>query len=236
MEPAHRGPSPSPVHPPSLRSRPGTGRRPGRGPGPAVAAVVAVLAVAGCGSPGDPAVAAPSAAPPASAPAAAPPVDPNAPEPITQGDIPDNQVYVPFTPPGSGLTIAVPQGWARSADGEATVFTDKFNSVRLAVRPHPRMPDTAQVKAVDVPLLQQSTPGFQLVDVSSVTRKAGTTVLVRYQATSAPDPVTLRSVTTAVERYVFWHAGQEAELTLSGPKGADNVDPWRTITDSVRWS
>jgi hypothetical protein len=24
-------------------------------------------------------------------------------------------------------------------------------------------------------------------------------------------------------------------LTLSGPKGADNVDPWRKITDSLRW-
>jgi hypothetical protein len=24
-------------------------------------------------------------------------------------------------------------------------------------------------------------------------------------------------------------------LTLSGPKGADNVDPWRKITDSLWW-
>ena len=39
----------------------------------------------------------------------------------------------------------------------------------------------------------------------------------------------------AVERYAFWHDGQEAVLTLSGPKGADNVDPWRIVTDSLRW-
>ncbi|MDT7564604.1 MAG: hypothetical protein QOG76_3228, partial [Pseudonocardiales bacterium] len=25
-------------------------------------------------------------------------------------------------------------------------------------------------------------------------------------------------------------------LTLSGPKGADNVDPWRKVTDSLRWT
>ena len=25
-------------------------------------------------------------------------------------------------------------------------------------------------------------------------------------------------------------------VTLSGPHGADNVDPWRTVTDSLTWS
>jgi hypothetical protein len=24
-------------------------------------------------------------------------------------------------------------------------------------------------------------------------------------------------------------------LTLSGPTNADNVDPWKIVTDSVRW-
>jgi hypothetical protein len=24
-------------------------------------------------------------------------------------------------------------------------------------------------------------------------------------------------------------------LTLSGPKGADNVDPWRIVSDSLKW-
>jgi hypothetical protein len=42
-------------------------------------------------------------------------------------------------------------------------------------------------------------------------------------------------VTEAVERYVFWNAGSEATLTLAGPRGADNVDPWRTVSDSLRW-
>ena len=30
--------------------------------------------------------------------------------------------------------------------------------------------------------------------------------------------------------------GREAIVTLSGPRGADNVDPWRVITDSLRWT
>jgi hypothetical protein len=35
---------------------------------------------------------------------------------------------------------------------------------------------------------------------------------------------------------VFFHGGKNAVITLSGPKGADNVDPWKTVTDSVRFS
>ena len=49
---------------------------------------------------------------------------------------------------------------------------------------------------------------------------------------------TVASTTTvaeAVERYTFWSSGVEAVLTLAGPKGADNVDPWRTVSDSLRW-
>jgi hypothetical protein len=144
-------------------------------------------------------------------------------------------VFVPFAVPGGLVTVSVPQGWARSGQGVATVFTDKFNSVRIEVRPRPAAPDVASVRAQDVPLLQGSTPGFVLGDVRVVQRSAGPAVLVTYGAVSAPNPVTGKSVTEAVERYEFWRSGQEVVLTLSGPKGADNVDPWRKITDSVRW-
>jgi len=51
-----------------------------------------------------------------------------------------------------------------------------------------------------------------------------------------PDPVTGKTVTDSVERYVFTHGGRTAVLTLSGPRGADNVDPWRIVTDSLRWT
>jgi hypothetical protein len=39
-----------------------------------------------------------------------------------------------------------------------------------------------------------------------------------------------------VERYEFWRGDHEVVLTLSAPHGADNVDPWRTVTDSFRWT
>jgi hypothetical protein len=43
-------------------------------------------------------------------------------------------------------------------------------------------------------------------------------------------------VSQDVERYEFWHSGHTLTLTLSAPVGSDNVDPWRTVTDSLQWS
>lgn len=161
--------------------------------------------------------------------------NPNAPEVNAAGDIPDSQVFIPYTAPGGLFTVSVPQGWAQSGAGTATVFTDKFNSVRIEVRPQSAAPDVASVRGRDVPALQASTAGFAVADVQMVTRSAGRAVLLTYSAASAPDAVTAKSVTESVERYAFWRAGQEVVLTLSGARGSDNVDPWRKITDSFRW-
>jgi hypothetical protein len=161
--------------------------------------------------------------------------DPNAPEVNAAGDIPDNQVFVPFTTPDGAVVVTVPQGWARSSDGPATVFTDKFNSVRVEDAPRPSAADVTSSRAEDVPRLQASVPGFALGDVRTVQRTAGHAVLIAYEADSAPNAVTGKSVRESVERYTFWHNGDEVVLTLSGPKGADNVDPWRIVTNSLRW-
>jgi hypothetical protein len=71
--------------------------------------------------------------------------------------------------------------------------------------------------------------------VSTVARKAGSVKRITYLAQGRPDPVTGKTRTDAVERYVFTHGGRPVVVTLSGPKGADNVDPWRIVTDSLRW-
>ena len=68
-----------------------------------------------------------------------------------------------------------------------------------------------------------------------VTRKSGPAVLITYQAASAPNSVTGKTSQLAVERYEFWKNGREAIVTLSGPVGADNVDPWKIVTDSFTW-
>ncbi len=144
-------------------------------------------------------------------------------------------MFVPYTPPGGSFLVRVPQGWARSAAGSAVVFTDKFNSVRIESMPRSQAPDVASARTHEVAQLQSSVPGFRAGQVTVVQRSAGPSVLITYQAKSAPDAVTGKSVTEAVERYEFWRGSQEVVLTLSAPQGADNVDPWRTVTASFRW-
>jgi hypothetical protein len=161
--------------------------------------------------------------------------DPNAPEVNGAGDIPDNQVFVPFRFAAGPYTVSVPEGWGRTDSGGVTVFTDNFNSVQLQVVAATSAPSVDSARRDEVPMLQASTTNFQLGAVSTTTRKGGDAVLVTYTADSAPNPVTGKVLSLAAERYEFWHDGQEAVVTLFGPVGADNVDPWRTVTDSFVW-
>jgi hypothetical protein len=191
------------------------------------AAVLATAAVlAGCGN---------SGTAPSGSTAAGGAATTAAPENNPAGDIPDNQAYVPFTLPGSSFTVSVPEGWARTTDGTATVFTDKSNTVRIDTHPRGTAPTVDSAKADELPGIESSTAGYRPGAVSVVQRTAGQGVLITYQGTSAPSPVTGKTGTNAIERYEFWRGGNEVILTLSGSVDADNVDPWRTITDSLRW-
>ena len=180
----------------------------------------------GCGTSGT----APSGSGAGSSTAAAAP-----PETNPAGDIPDKQAFVPFTPPGGLFTVSVPEGWARTTEGAATIFTDKSNTVRIETRPLATAPNTQSVSLDELPIIASSTPGYRSGTVSAVQRTAGPVMLITYQGTAPPNPVTGKTGTDAIERYEFWRDGREVILTLSGPVGADNVDPWRTLTDSLQW-
>ncbi|HEV7707644.1 MAG TPA: hypothetical protein VGP16_05575 [Asanoa sp.] len=150
------------------------------------------------------------------------------------GDIPDNQVFVPYSPAQGGYTIKVPEGWSQAAASGGVAFTDKLNTILLASTPAPAAPDKA---AGDAELAKLAgTAGFASGDVTTVSRSAGTALLLTYRLDAPPDPVTGKVVNDDVERYEFFHAGQILIVTLSGPHGADNVDPWRIVTDSVAWT
>jgi hypothetical protein len=189
----------------------------------AAGAAALALVVAGCGSS-------------SSNKQAAKPVNPNAPEALTAGDIPDNQAYVAFKPPGANFSVKVPEGWAQTANSAAVTFTDKLNSVRMESQSAGAPLTAAKARSALLPQLSKTVKGFAAGKVSVVQRKAGTAVRTTYQATSAADPVTGKTRTMAVERYDFFHKGKDVVLTLSGAKGADNVDPWRIVTDSLRFT
>ncbi len=150
------------------------------------------------------------------------------------GDIPDNQAFVAYKAPALHYRVKVPEGWSRQTGGAATTFSDKLNSITLSERSASAAPSVATGKAELKRLA--SLAGFRPGKVTTVQRKGGGAVRVTYEARGPKDPVTGRARTRAFERYEFFHKGRVAVLTLAGAKGADNVDPWRKVTDSLRWT
>jgi hypothetical protein len=163
-------------------------------------------------------------------------VDPNAPEVVAPGDIPDTQVFVKIAGPGGRYLLKVPEGWSRTTAGATTTLTDHYNSVNATTTKVATAPTAATARTAEVARLQRAVPNFELVKVVTVKRTAGQAVLISYRAGSAADPVTGKRVAIDVERYEFWRNGTQVTLTLSGARGSDNVDPWKTITDSFAWT
>jgi hypothetical protein len=129
----------------------------------------------------------------------------------------------------------VPEGWARVQRGGTVTFTDKLNTIRMETRPAPAAPTVASARQAELPAIRSASRRYEPGEVTRVRRAAGGVVLVTYKADAPADPVTGKVVHDAVERYEYWRGGTEAILTLAGPVGADNVDPWRIVTDSFRW-
>jgi len=183
-------------------------------------AAVAIMLVGGCGSSGS--------ASGGSAPAAASESNP-------VGDIPDDQVFVPYRPADGSFAVQVPEGWARTDLPDGVSFTDKLNTVtvqELASRPQPSQ-DT--VRGSEFTDITRTGSNVTVGTVETRTLPAGDAVHATYAQDSAADPVTGRVVRDDVELYVFWRNGTEVLLTLSGPHGADNVDPWRQVSRSFTW-
>lgn len=201
------------------------------------ALAAAGLLVAACsGSPASSASQPDAAATTASATAASAPAGASAAgtESPPPGDIPDSTVYVPYRPASAQYEVKVPEGWARTAMPSAVSFTDKLNTITIQAA-RAAAPTLASARASEVPRISSAVQGFALTGISMVARSAGAVILIRYSADSVPDPVTGKVYKDAVERYEFYRGGTEAIVTLSGPSGADNVDPWRTVTNSFRW-
>ena len=194
----------------------------------AVAGGVAVVAVAaGCGT-GTPAVGPPAPSP--SSGAATSVTESNPP-----GDIPDNQAFVAYTAADGSYTLKYPEGWARTDSGSTVIFTDKYNSITVAPHNGFYQPTETYARTVEVPEITSGTKGFSGGDVTTVQRTAGPVIQITYQADSAPNPVTGKSIRQDVTRYEYSRGGRGVVLTLAAPAGSDTVDPWRTVTDSFAW-
>ncbi|AZI58800.1 hypothetical protein EH165_12300 [Nakamurella antarctica] len=156
------------------------------------------------------------------------------------GDIPDTQAFVEYTPAQGGYTVKVPEGWARTDTptqngGASTLFSDKYNSIRIDTTAAAAAP-TVQSGESELTSISSAATGFTPGKVTLEQRKAGPAVLITYQADSAANAVTGKVVAQDIQRYEFFSSGKTVALTLSAPLGSDNVDPWRTVTDSFRFS
>jgi hypothetical protein len=156
------------------------------------------------------------------------------------GDIPDTQAFVDYTPTQGGYTLQVPEGWARTDSGTgngggSALFSDKYHSIRIDAAAAPTAPTAASGQA-ELTAIGSTATGFTPGKVTTEQRQAGSALLITYQADSAPNSVTGKVISQDIQRYEFWNNGKQVTLTLSAPVGSDNVDPWRTVTDSFRWA
>src|SRR5207248_5982582 len=96
-------------------------------------------------------------------------------------------------------------------------------------------PTVSSARNVDVPALQRSELAFKLQTIRSVSLPGGSAVLITFLENSQPNPVTGKQYRLGVERFELFSNGKEADMSLSSPVGADNVDPWRIVSESFRW-
>jgi hypothetical protein len=114
-------------------------------------------------------------------------------------------------------------------------FTDKLNTVVVSWRDVSSPPTISSVRTQEVAALQTSERAFALGSVTATKLPAGAAVVTTYQANSEPSAVTGRQYRLDVQRYSLYHGGSEIVLELRSPVGADNVDPWRIVTQSLKW-
>jgi len=214
------------------------GKTPGRPVGLAIAAAVGTtlaISLAACGGGGSStSTSAPTATTPQPPAGGATTTVTIAPETNTPGDIPDTTAYVPYSNTTGGYTFSHPEGWAQTTQGTSASFTDKYNGAAASVQAGSTSPTVASAQATEVPKLQATEPAFALTSVTAATLPAGPGVLIIYRRNSPSDPVTGRSVRQEVHRYLIYGNNQVVALDLFGAVGADNVDPYARMSQSLR--
>ena len=145
------------------------------------------------------------------------------------GDIPDNQVFLPFRDGPAGYSMKYPEGWASQGAGRSVTFRDKNNIVRILIS---RGVASAAAASRGLRALNGATVRQQ---PQAMTIAGAPAIKAVYTTVSAPNPVTGKRVTLTVDRYYLDHAGKEAIVDLGTPVGVDNVDAYRLMIESFRW-
>ncbi len=150
------------------------------------------------------------------------------------GDIPDNLAFVRYRNTAGGYAFTHPEGWAQTGSGSTVNFTDKLNGVTVHSTTATSAPTVASARSTDVTRLQQSVPAFHLSTITPVSLPGGTGVRIVFRRNSDADPVTGKVYRDEVEEYLVFSADRLVQMDLYGPVGADNVDAYRTMSQSLR--
>jgi hypothetical protein len=150
------------------------------------------------------------------------------------GDIPDNLAFIPYTNRPGHYSFTHPEGWARTGHGVQVKFTDKLNGVTAESVSATQAPTVSSARTSDVPRLRTSVPAFRLRDITAVTLPAGRGVHIVFRRNSDPNPVTGKVYRDEVEEYAVFSHGRLVRMDLYGPVGADNVDAYRAMSQSLK--
>jgi hypothetical protein len=150
------------------------------------------------------------------------------------GDIPDNQQFLSFKNPQGGYSISYPEGWARSGNGGNVTFRDKSNTITIKVA-NGSQPTPASV-ATELKKETATDPCLTPGKPQATTAGPNQVVKVTYTTEGPQSPVTGKRPTITVDRYVYFKGGKVATVDLATPVGVDNVDAYRMISESFRWS
>jgi hypothetical protein len=156
---------------------------------------------------------------------------PVAPEHNPPGDIPDSQVFIDYA--GQGFTMKVPEGWSRKDTASGATFSDKYNVIDVSAAPAAGPPNVDSVRAQEAPAINAANRAAAVKKITEVKLDGGTAIRIDYQSNSEPNAVTGKKIRLDRVRYLYFKAGNLVTLDMAAPAGADNVDQWLLMANSV---
>jgi hypothetical protein len=142
--------------------------------------------------------------------------------------------FVKYTNAAGRYSFTHPEGWAQTGAGTQVRFTDKLNGVAVDAVAATQAPTVDSARSADVSRLKRSVPAFELRGVTAASVPGGKAVRIVFRRNSDPDPVTGKVYRDEVEEYLVYSSGHLVRMDLFGPVGADNVDAYRTMAQSLR--
>jgi hypothetical protein len=173
----------------------------------------------------------PNASPEPASPAAS---EPDSSTGTTSGDVPDNAVFLTYADAGHGFSVQYVEGWQVVPSGDGVSIHDKDSRETIAIVPA-QADVAAWVNSTDLPALRAET-GFNLIKQDTVKVRSATLVHLSYHLPAPPNPVTGKQVPSTIDRYYVPGATGLAVVSLSTPDGVDNVDAFRQMIESFKWS